>query len=63
MTKEKRLQVISAYCEALKTAWGACPHLRLGQLIVNATGVNNPFYIEDQHLIEKLNSFADKWGD
>lgn len=38
---------------AVATAWMKHPDLRLGQLIVNAT-LGDPFYVEDDALVEKL---------
>lgn len=47
-----------AIIERLYAAWLAKPDLRLGQLIANAThqctGQDDPFYIEDERLIEAL---------
>lgn len=37
----------------LEKEWKRVPDWRLGQLIVNAVG-NDPFYVEDAELIEKI---------
>jgi uncharacterized protein YihD (DUF1040 family) len=39
-----------ALLEVLASAWAAHPELRLCQLIVNASGRNDPFYVEDDDL-------------
>ncbi len=38
----------------LRTTWYANPNMRFGQLLVTATGVKDPFYVEDDKLREKL---------
>ena len=47
---------------ALETIWAINPHLRLGQLLVDAVKVEKPcpelFYVEDNDLIEKLKRFS-----
>ena len=43
-----------ALLEVLASAWSHEPHQRLCQLIVNATGRNDPFYVEDDDLAEAL---------
>lgn len=58
MRDPKRIYPI---CNRLAAAWSAVPDLRLGQLIVNAvyTAASNsdPFYIEDDALIDAVESF------
>jgi len=40
---------------AVRAAWLAAPDLRLGQLLVNATGAGKDiFYIEDEELALRL---------
>ena len=38
----------------LSRVWYKNPDLRLCQLIINATGVKDPYHIEDEILLEKL---------
>jgi hypothetical protein len=47
---------------AVSAAWRANPDLRLGQLLVNAAGDADPFYIEDDKLLAGLNTIADGLG-
>jgi hypothetical protein len=47
---------------AVSAAWRANPDLRLGQLVVNAAGDTDPFYIEDDKLLASLNAIADGPG-
>jgi len=51
---------IRPICERLATAWERFPDMRLGQLICNAyNGVaKDPFYIEDEKLIEMIEEFT-----
>lgn len=51
---------IRPICERLATAWERFPDMRLGQLICNAyNGVmRDPFYIEDEKLIEMIEEFV-----
>ena len=51
---EKRDSEIRVYLDVLEVVWRAHPELRLGQLIVNAAGTINPFYVEDEVLLEGL---------
>jgi hypothetical protein len=53
---------IDAVLLALSTAWRANPDLRLGQLVVNAAGDADPFYLEDDELLAGLNTVADGLG-
>lgn len=54
MRPESRIEVI---CELLREAWHKVPDWRLGQLIDNILGVNDPFYVEDTRLKEALEEF------
>ena len=38
----------------LKIYWDTHPDLRLGQIVVNITQKNDPFYVEDEDFIRKL---------
>ena len=51
---------IRPICERLATAWERFPDMRLGQLICNAySGVmRDPFFIEDDELIEMIEEFV-----
>lgn len=40
--------------EEIRKLWEHYPDWRLGQLIVNATGRNDPFYTEDDMLVAHL---------
>jgi hypothetical protein len=53
---------IDAVLLALSTAWRANPDLRLGQLVVNAAGDADPFYVEDDELLAGLDTVADGLG-
>ena len=61
MRDPKRIYPI---CNRLAAAWSAAPDLRLGQLIVGAvyTAASNsdPFYIEDEALIDAVESFMNR---
>lgn len=48
--------------DTIMLKWHDNPYLRLGQLLVNATGVNDIFYVEDHILVNKVRGFqrADK---
>lgn len=39
--------------DKIKKLWEKNPDLRLGQLIINATGID-PYYIEDDALVQAL---------
>ena len=41
----------------LETLKAICPELRVCQIIGNATGSNDPYYITDQELKEKLREY------
>ena len=48
---------IDQVIEAVKTEWKQAPDWRLGQLIVNisrAAGCSDPFFLEDDKLLEIL---------
>lgn len=54
MRPEDRIDII---CEKLRKAWHQVPDWRLGQLIDNILGVNDPFYIEDTETEQALDRF------
>ena len=45
---------IDEVLETLSAYWKKHPDLRLGQIIVNVTGKSDPFYVEDETLLTKL---------
>jgi len=46
--------------DQLRSCWLRYPDLRLGQLIIDAAGYDNPFFLEDDDLIKAINDmFAD----
>ena len=45
--------------DAIEKVWNKYPDWRLGQLIVNANGNRDPFYLEDDLLINKLRGMDD----
>ena len=46
---------INPTLDAIKSVWYLHPNIQFGQLIVAATGRDDPFYIEDDRLVEMLN--------
>lgn len=46
---------ISPLIEKLRLLWSCYPDLRLCQLLINVAGQNDPFYVEDDQLEEKIN--------
>lgn len=50
---------IDTVLRELERAWRANPGMRLGQLIVNAAGVSDPFYVEDVEIIKGLKSLGE----
>lgn len=46
----------------LALAWGKLPHMRLGQLIWNATGGKDIFNTEDEPLIQEIEEYAKRYG-
>lgn len=54
MRDPKRIKIILKHIERI---WNKCYDLRLGQLIVNVTKQNDPFYVDDDQLIEQLKQF------
>lgn len=48
---------IRLFCEELAGLWEKCPDMRFGQLVVNSLGID-PFYIEDNDALEKIEAFA-----
>ena len=56
---------IDAVLDAVKEAWKQVPDCRLGQLVVNisrSAGYDDPFFMEDDRLMEILGrtAYADK---
>jgi len=51
MRDPKRIKKV---LETIERVWIKVPDFRLGQLIVNATKQNDPFYVEDDILIKQL---------
>jgi len=51
MRKPERIDPI---IERLRSLWHTNPDLRLGQIIVNAFGTADPFYVEDELFILSL---------
>lgn len=49
-----------AYMERLLEAWNQVPHLRLGQLLVNAGIMSDPFYVDDLGFVEVIESYVVK---
>lgn len=54
---------IDAMIELLRIAWHRYPYYRLGQLIVNATGVDDPFYVQDGRTALGLMNVAFEGGE
>lgn len=51
---------ISVMLDLLGQIWVKCPDMRLGQILVNATGhTEDMFHIEDTQVIEDLRKFLD----
>lgn len=48
--------------ERLMKVWEKSPDLRLMQLIINVTGID-PYYVEDEKLIEMIEKFYEKLPD
>ena len=51
MRDPKRIKKV---LETIERVWSKVPDWRLSQLIVNLNGGNDPFYVEDDVLIEQL---------
>ncbi len=51
---------IDRMIETLRKVWKRNPNWRLGQLIVNAMGVDRIFYVEDSALENELEVLLDK---
>ena len=45
---------------SIMLAWMRCGDLRLGQLLVNAVGNRDLFYVEDKELVKLVNEYIDK---
>lgn len=54
---------IRPFCERLIKAWQAAPDLSFGQLMENVFRSNgrDPFYIEDDEMIEQIESFVKRF--
>ena len=50
-----------AIMQKITKIWMEFPELRLGQLLMNATNVNDIFYTEDDNLMEFVEAFANKY--
>ena len=48
---------IDRICEKLRKAWHKVPDWRIGQLLDNILGVNDPFYVEDTETEKALDRF------
>lgn len=48
----------------IQQAWATFPDLRLGQLIINVATKNHkdPYYIEDEELVERMRDFVREYG-
>ena len=44
----------------LEVVWKQFPAMRLGQLLVNVTGMNDIFYPEDYAVVRKAEEFAER---
>lgn len=51
MRDPKRIDGVLA---AVKDLWIKYPDMRLGQLVVGATNLDDPFYIEDDELMKRF---------
>jgi hypothetical protein len=51
---------IDTMCDIIAGVWQAYPDLRLGQLLVNAVGVERLFYIEDDDLMHALTEYVSR---
>lgn len=54
---------IEGFLRELKYHWEAMPDLRLGQLIMDAHNGKDPFYVEDDVLMEEIRDFHEKSVD
>lgn len=54
VTKEQKRAVV----ERILRAWEQMPEQRLGQLIVNSVGGGDPFYAEDNVLVQFVEYYA-----
>lgn len=58
MRDERRIPIM---LDLLGQIWVKCPDMRLGQILVNATGhTGDMFHIEDTEVIDKLRDFLSK---
>lgn len=49
---------IDPVCAALARVWKRYPDYRLGQLVVNVTGLNDPFNLEDDVMLRALQTYG-----
>lgn len=54
---DRRSDEVEETLRVIRLAAGAFPDLRLCQLIVNATGKNDPFYVTDEKLRHDLQAY------
>lgn len=50
---------IPAILALLRTAWEESPDMRLGQLVVNVAGTNDPFNVEDDVFLDELREWLE----
>lgn len=51
---------IQQVLDSIESAWHKHPEYRLGQLLVNAAGISDIFYMEDKVIQFHLRAFNDK---
>jgi hypothetical protein len=51
------IERIDKVLETLRRVWLQTPDSRLGQLIMNATGVTDMYYLEEVELLRKLEAY------
>ena len=54
---------ITPILDELGRLWRKQPDMRLGQLVVAAAGTHDPFYIEDDVMLQKLREACDSASD
>lgn len=57
-SEERSPDRIEPILSVLREAWHTHPNQRLCQLIVNAVGLNDPFYVEDYDARQSLAVYA-----
>lgn len=60
--KSLRSEEVEETLRIMQLAAEAFPNMRLCQLIVNATGQNDPFYVTDEKLRHDLQAFMTQCG-